>query len=311
MTAILVTGMSGAGKSTVLAELGRRGHRVVDTDYDGWTEEVPLRAEAGTERLWREDRIDALLRDHRGGPLFVSGCVRNQARFYPRFSAVVLLRAPADVILERVTTRTTNDYGKSDAERDHILSELEVVEPLLRAGATAEIDTRQPLDAVADALERIAARAGAVRDNARPGMESSTTGNARLRDFARRYTAAWCSQDPTRVAEHYAPEGSLTINGGTPSVGRAAITEAARSFMTAFPDMQVFMDGLVVKDDIVEYHWTLDGTNTGPGGTGKHVRISGYEAWTIGDDGLVAESQGQYDEAEYERQLQHGVSEAG
>jgi len=130
-----------------------------------------------------------------------------------------------------------------------------------------------------------------------------------LLDFARRYTDAWCSQDPARVAEHYDEQGSLVINGGTPSVGRAAITEAARSFMTAFPDMQVLMDDLVVRDEAIEYHWTLIGTNTGPGGTGNRVRISGFEEWTVGDDGLVAESQGHYDQAEYDRQLVHGVPE--
>ena len=128
-----------------------------------------------------------------------------------------------------------------------------------------------------------------------------------LDDFARRYTEAWCSQDPARVAEHYAREGSLTINGGTPSVGRAGITEAARSFMTAFPDMQVLMEDFVIRDEGTEYRWTLVGTNTGPGGTGNRVRISGFEEWTIGGDGLIATSLGHYDQAEYDRQLQHGV----
>jgi len=132
-----------------------------------------------------------------------------------------------------------------------------------------------------------------------------------LRDFARRYTEAWCSQDPTRVAEHYAAAGSLTINGSTPSVGRAAITEAAQSFITTFPDMQLLMDDVVAKDDVVEYHWTLVGTNTGPGGTGNRVRISGFEEWTIGDDGLVAKSQGHFDQAEYDHQLEHGIPEPG
>ena len=130
-----------------------------------------------------------------------------------------------------------------------------------------------------------------------------------LHDFARRYTDAWCSQDPAKVAEHYAPGGSLTINGGQPAEGRAALTEVARSFMTAFPDLQVLMDDLVVRDGGVEYHWTLVGTNSGPGGTGNSVRINGFEEWTIGDDGLIAESQGHYDQAEYDRQLQHGVEE--
>ena len=130
-----------------------------------------------------------------------------------------------------------------------------------------------------------------------------------LRDFARRYTEAWCSQDPARVAENYARDGSLTINDGPPSVGRAAITEAARSFMVAFPDMQVLMDDVLAKGENAEYHWTLVGTNTGPGGTGRRVRISGFEEWTIGDDGLIAASLGHYDQVEYDRQLEHGVEE--
>ena len=128
-----------------------------------------------------------------------------------------------------------------------------------------------------------------------------------LREFAQRYTEAWCSQDPERVAAHYAPLGSLTINDGAPSVGKAAITEAARSFMVAFPDMQVLLDDLRLRGESVGYHWTLVGTNTGPGGTGKAVRISGFEEWTIGDDGLIAASLGRFDEAEYERQLEHGA----
>ena len=152
MAAVLVTGMSGTGKSTVLAELARRGHRVVDTDYGDWIEE-------GSERLWREDRIDALLTERDERVLFVSGCVPNQGKFYARFDAVVLLSAPADVIVERVRTRDTNDYGKSDAERESILRDLAAVEPLLRAGATAEIDTRVSPAEVADELERIANRA--------------------------------------------------------------------------------------------------------------------------------------------------------
>ena len=129
-----------------------------------------------------------------------------------------------------------------------------------------------------------------------------------LEDFARSYTAAWCSQDPARVAEHYATDGSLAINAGEPAVGRAELTEVARSFMTAFPDMEVLMDELLPGDgDHAEYRWTLVGTNTGPGGTGNRVRINGYEEWTIGEDGLIAESQGHYDQAEYDRQLEHGV----
>jgi dephospho-CoA kinase len=160
MTVILVTGMSGTGKSTALVELERRGHRVVDTDYGDWSVDVPGGTDAETEQLWREDRIEALLAEHCGGALFVSGCVANQVKFYPRFDAIVLLSAPVGVVLERVASRRTNSFGKTDAERARILDDLRTIEPLLRAGATAEIDTRKPVDEVADHLESIAGVSG-------------------------------------------------------------------------------------------------------------------------------------------------------
>jgi nuclear transport factor 2 (NTF2) superfamily protein len=128
-----------------------------------------------------------------------------------------------------------------------------------------------------------------------------------LRRFAEDYTAAWCSMDPSQVAGHYAPNGSLAINGGAPAVGREAITTTAQGFYTALPDMQVFMNDLVIHGDRIEYHWTFTGTNTGPGGTGNSVRVVGYEEWTIDHDGLIAASVGQYDAAEYARQLEQGV----
>jgi hypothetical protein len=129
----------------------------------------------------------------------------------------------------------------------------------------------------------------------------------KLRRFAEDYTAAWCSMVPARVAAHFAPDGSLAINGGTPAVGTAAITATAAGFYDALPDMQVHLDDLVVDGGRVEYHWTFTGTNTGPGGTGNAVRVVGYEDWTIGDDGLIATSSGHYDAAEYARQLEHGI----
>jgi len=128
-----------------------------------------------------------------------------------------------------------------------------------------------------------------------------------LRAFAKAYAAAWCSMDPQQVAAHFAPDGSLTINDGPPAVGRAAIAEAARGFYAALPDMQVFMDDLIVDGDRIEFHWTFTGTNTGPGGTGKAVRVSGFEEWTIDDNALIAASLGHYDQAEYARQLEQGV----
>ena len=124
-----------------------------------------------------------------------------------------------------------------------------------------------------------------------------------LIDFAERYTAAWCSQNAASVAAFYSPHGSLRINSGVRSVGRTAITEAAQEFMTAFPDMEVSMDKAVLQSGNAQYYWTLIGTNTGPGGTGQRVKISGFEVWTIGPDGLIAESQGNFDGEEYQRQL--------
>lgn len=126
---------------------------------------------------------------------------------------------------------------------------------------------------------------------------------ARLREFATAYTAAWCSQDPIRVAGFFGEAGSLTINGGAPAVGRAAITASAQSFMTAFPDLTVTMDSVALQGAGAVYHWTLTGTNTGPGGTGRPVRISGREEWTLGPDGLIVASQGHFDAADYARQL--------
>lgn len=123
-----------------------------------------------------------------------------------------------------------------------------------------------------------------------------------LRFFASRYTAAWCSQDPGRVALFFAANGSLTING-RPSVGREAIVETAREFMTALPDLVVSMDGVSWQGDVAEYRWSLTGTNTGPGGTGNPVAVGGRELWRMGADGLIAASEGSFDQADYDRQI--------
>jgi SnoaL-like polyketide cyclase len=125
-----------------------------------------------------------------------------------------------------------------------------------------------------------------------------------LNDFAQRYTAAWCSQNAASVATFFADRGSLSINGATPAVGRAAIAASAQSFMSAFPDLHVQMDRLVCKDGLTEYHWTLTGTNSVPDGTGRCLRISGLEEWKFSGSGLIAESRGQFDAAEYRRQIE-------
>jgi len=143
--------MSGTGKSSALLELEKLGFEVVDTDHGGWT----TWSENDGGFIWHEDRISELLRRDMGKTLYVSGTVSNQGRFYPRFDAIVLLSAPSAVLLQRVASRTTNDYGKSNKERDLILQHLAEIEPLLRATCTHELDATQPLDAVVEQLVAI------------------------------------------------------------------------------------------------------------------------------------------------------------
>lgn len=144
MSRVLITGMSGAGKSTVLEELDRRGERTVDTDYGGWT--LP-------DRSWDEPRMANLLATHTD--VVVSGTVENQGRFYDRFEHIVLITAPVEVLLRRVASRTNNPYGKSAAEREEIRRHVEGVEPLLRRGATSVVDGRRPVTDLARAIQQL------------------------------------------------------------------------------------------------------------------------------------------------------------
>ena len=159
MTRVLITGMSGTGKSSVILELSKRGFHAVDTDSDAWCEWVVTPGEDGaTERdwVWREDDVRALLETPRL-PLFVSGCKSNQGRFYKHFDHVVLLSAPLPVMLERIAARTNNPYGKLEAEREAIIANTREIEPLLRATCSLELDTsRQSVQQIADVLEQLA-----------------------------------------------------------------------------------------------------------------------------------------------------------
>lgn len=143
--------MSGVGKSSALAALARLGYEVVDTDEPGWT----AWSDEEDGYLWREDRIADLLARERDVALYVSGTVSNQGRFYPSFDAVVLLSAQAQVLLDRLETRITNEYGKTAEQRALILDQLRDVEPLLRASCTHEVDASRPLDDVVAELGRI------------------------------------------------------------------------------------------------------------------------------------------------------------
>jgi predicted ester cyclase len=143
-----------------------------------------------------------------------------------------------------------------------------------------------------------------------PGVTKPQKMNfAELQKFAESYAGTWCSQKPESVAAFYAQDGALSVNDGPPAVGRQTIAEVARGFMHDLPDMKVTMNKVVADANGIFFHWTLTGTNTGPGGTGKRVRISGYEEWQLSNEGLIANSQGHFDNAVYERQLPHGIDE--
>jgi shikimate kinase len=136
--------MSGAGKSTLLMEMARRGYEIIDTDYDGWT--LP-------DGRWDEQRMAALLAAQ--AEVVVSGTVDNQARFYDRFDQVVLLSAPLDVLLDRVARRSNNPYGKRAEHQAEMERYVAEVEPLLRRGATVELDGRRPVGELADTVEML------------------------------------------------------------------------------------------------------------------------------------------------------------
>lgn len=151
---VLVTGMSGVGKSTVLDELARRGHRTIDTDHDGWVR---------SDGTWDEARMNRLLAST--PDVVVSGTVDNQGRFYDRFEQVILLSAPLDVLLARVSARLTNPYGRTAEQRAEIEGYVSSVEPQLRAGATMELDGRRPVAELADQIEaRLTQGPGVPRD---------------------------------------------------------------------------------------------------------------------------------------------------
>lgn len=128
-----------------------------------------------------------------------------------------------------------------------------------------------------------------------------------LEVFAKSYAQVWCSQRPNFVSYFFSEDGVLQINDGSPAEGTEAITNVAKGFMEAFPDMVVSMDSLITKSDKTRFYWTLTGTNNGTNGTGNKVNISGFEEWTINDKGLIQKSNGYFDEKEYKRQLEFGT----
>lgn len=139
-----------------------------------------------------------------------------------------------------------------------------------------------------------------------PGKPKLDT--TKLKEFASSYAAAWSSHDPARVAANFSPTGSMKINDGEPAVGRVAIAAQAQRFMSDFPDLSMKMEEVSLFEGDLDFHWTLTGKNSGPGGTGKLIQIGGYEDWNLGADGLIASAARHYDEAEFQRQLKVGYT---
>ena len=159
MKRVLLTGMSGVGKSTVICELAARGYKAIDTDTDEWSEWVTVAgdpdqsgAREEPDWVWREERIQGLLSSEDADVLFISGCKSNQGKFYAQFDHIVLLTAPVRLLMERLATRTTNSYGKHPDELARILWHVQTVEPMLRRCASLEVDTSAPVEQVIETI---------------------------------------------------------------------------------------------------------------------------------------------------------------
>jgi dephospho-CoA kinase len=161
MKRILITGMSGTGKSSVIQELVARGYRAHDLDTSEWSEWIDadpsdvLTPTRGKDWVWREDRVRALLSRPEDGTLFISGCAENMAQLFPLIDVVILLSAPAATIMERLRARSPGSYGSVAEERRRVNDLISTIEPLLRKSADYEIDTRRSIHATVDEILRV------------------------------------------------------------------------------------------------------------------------------------------------------------
>ena len=140
---VLITGMSGTGKSSVVRELRRRGFTACDADDDGYSAPAP----DGVWR-WRMSEVSKLLASSGDQLLFFAGCSEEQTQLH--WDLKVLLTAPEAVVVDRLAERTTNTYGKTVHERERVLADLREFEPLLRRSADVLIETTEPLARVVD-----------------------------------------------------------------------------------------------------------------------------------------------------------------
>ena len=154
---IFITGMSGSGKSTILDALSKRSsYTTIDTDYDQLSIEVFNQELLETEWIWDEGKLGKIISEHKEGVLLLSGTVSNQGKFYSYFTEIIYLSAPLHILLERVQNRTTNDYGKSEAERNEIIANYEQFGEMIEAVSTRSIDATREISSIVDEIDSIA-----------------------------------------------------------------------------------------------------------------------------------------------------------
>jgi shikimate kinase len=182
MKRVLITGMSGTGKSAVIQELTAQGYLAHDLDTPEWSQWIDvdpsdaLTPSQGRDWVWQEDRIRALLSVSGDGTLFISGCAENMRQFYPLIDTVILLSAPAATLMDRLAARPIGSYGHTAEERGKVAVLTSTIEPLLRNSADYEIDTRRPIRATVDEVLRLASRSEGQRPHLQIGVGSRTTG---------------------------------------------------------------------------------------------------------------------------------------
>jgi shikimate kinase len=161
MKRVLITGMSGTGKSAVIQELIARGYKAYDLDAPEWSEWVVVDAadvltpRQGADWVWRRDRVRTLLSEPGDGKLFISGCAQNMGQFFPLMDVVVLLSAPVATLMERLAARPLGGYGHAADDRRKIADLISRIEPILRKSADCEIDTRRPVQTTVDEILRL------------------------------------------------------------------------------------------------------------------------------------------------------------
>lgn len=155
MTTILITGISGTGKSTLSKALADKGFKSIDldsTEWSVWTEDITSSPDLGTpvkenqDWIWNEEKVSHLLQSNKNDTLFISGCAENMGQFMPFIDCTVLLSASEKVIDHRLKTRTTNSYGKTEEERQRVVEQKQTIEPVLRKIADYEFDSNQDLE---------------------------------------------------------------------------------------------------------------------------------------------------------------------